>query len=241
VTEESKALASAARDALTGAVFTGLAELVYAGDKYDTVFAALCNAAPRLVHGCDHASLMVRRDGSFETAASSDDVAKQIDALEREVGDGPCVDAIVDEAYQLDADLETKSQWPLLAERVREETPVRGMAGFRMMVGGAKVGALNIFSDTRGALTVVSADQAAVLAAFASVALAAVEQREQATTLREGLQSNREIGKAVGLLMTAHKVNDDEAFGILRRASQDLNMKLAEVAREFVTHHNNRR
>lgn len=45
-------MAGAFRDALTGTVFTGLARLVYAGDDYDTVLAALCDAA-RLVHGCD--------------------------------------------------------------------------------------------------------------------------------------------------------------------------------------------
>jgi transcriptional regulator with GAF, ATPase, and Fis domain len=227
-------------DALTGAVFSGLAKLVYAGDDYDKVFAALCDAAPRLVNGCDHASLMVRRGTSFDTAASSDDIAREIDHLEREIGDGPCVDAIVDEAYQLDADVQTHSQWPRLAERVRQETPVRGMAGFRIMVDGDKVGALNIFSDTPGALTVTSADQGTLLAAFASVTLSALQHKEQATTLREGLDSNREIGKAVGLLMAAHKVDDEEAFAILRRASQDMNMKLVEVAREVVTHRNRR-
>ena len=39
-----------------------------------------------------------------------------------------------------------------------------------------------------------------------------------------------EIGKAVGLLMAAHRVTADEAFAILRKTSQDLNIKLASVA-----------
>ena len=48
-----------------------------------------------------------------------------------------------------------------------------------------------------------------MLTAFASVTLAALERGEEATTLRRGLESNREIGKAVGLLMAMHDIDDD--------------------------------
>ncbi len=109
-----------------------------------------------------------------------------------------------------------------------------GALGYRLFLEGQKVGALNIFSDEPGALTSRSADQGAVLAAFASVSLAALRAREEAESLRQGLQSNREIGKAVGLLMAAHRVSADEAFAILKRTSQDLNMKLAQVAVQVV-------
>jgi AmiR/NasT family two-component response regulator len=73
-----------------------------------------------------------------------------------------------------------------------------------------------------------------VLASFASVSLLALRAREEADSLRQGLQSNREIGKAVGLLMAAHRVSADEAFAILKRTSQDLNMKLVHVAAQVV-------
>ena len=62
----------------------------------------------------------------------------------------------------------------------------------------------------------------------------------QARTLREGLDSNREIGKAVGLMMAFHKVGDDDAFDILRKASQDMNLKISEIAGQIVHHHNQR-
>lgn len=58
--------------------------------------------------------------------------------------------------------------------------------------------------------------------------------RQQAKDLGAGLASNREIGKAVGLLMAAHRVTEQEAFGILDRTSQDLNLKLADVAARVV-------
>jgi AmiR/NasT family two-component response regulator len=83
-------------------------------------------------------------------------------------------------------------------------------------------------------------DQAAVLAAFTSVALAAVSGQQSADTLKAGLVSNREVGKAIGLLMAFHKINDEQAFDILRKASQDMNVKLSVIAREVVDHHNKR-
>nr|WP_239579359.1 GAF and ANTAR domain-containing protein [Microlunatus panaciterrae] len=220
-------------------VYARLAEIVYSEGGYDEILQGVCDAARQLVDGCDHSSIMLRRSEGFVTVASSDEVGSMIDAIERAVHEGPCLDAIEDNPIQLDTDL-TKSTWPRLAARVLVETPVRGAAGFRLLVGGNKVGALNIFSDTAGALTAESVNQGSILASFVSVALTAAAEQREAETLRTGLASNREIGKAIGLLMAFHKIDDQAAFALLRKTSQDLNMRLTEVARQVVDHHNTR-
>jgi transcriptional regulator with GAF, ATPase, and Fis domain len=227
-------------DADTALVFRSLADLVYAQDDYAQVHAAVVHAAPRVVTGCHHASLMLRDGEEFCTAAASDDVARFIDEMERELGEGPCVDAIVDDPTYVAPDLSQPSDWPRLSARVLAETQVRGMAGFRMFAGDRTVGALNLFSDDPGGLTQQSVHQGMVLASFVTMAVLTAEQREAASSLREGLLSNREIGKAVGLMMAFHKVSDDDAFAMLRKASQDMNIKVAEVARQVVEHHNSR-
>lgn len=214
--------------------FAALARLLHEHAGMPDVCQAICDAAPQLVPGVDHASIMVNDRGTYRTLASSDAVGAAVDRLEREVGEGPCVDAIEHEAYQLDADIQTQSAWPALAARVLAETPVRGLAGYRLLVDGRKTGALNLFSDTPGALDAAAADQGAVLAAFASVALGSSAHQEQARTLAAGLESNREIGTAIGLLMAAHAITAQEAFETLRSASSRLNRKLAVVAREIV-------
>ncbi len=225
-------------DAATAEVFRGLAAFVYATNDYEQVYDAVVQAAPGLVVGCDHASLMLRRKDRFVTSAASDDVARHVDELERTLGEGPCLDAILDEAVYHDADLTDGCPWPRLQERVLAETPVRGMAGFRLMVGTEKTGALNLFSDTPGALTPEGVDQAIVLASFVTVAIFAAHERQQADSLRAGLASNREIGKAIGLLMAFHKISDEDAFAMLREASQQMNLKLTEVAKRVIDHHN---
>lgn len=219
--------------------FRTLAEVVYSGDSHTSVQESLCHAAVELVEGCDHASLMVRRQGRVRTAAASDEIALAADALELELGEGPCLDALDDD--QPDAhfcnDLQDGCQWPGLAARLRADLGLEGMAGFRIRQDGAKVGALNIFSDTTGGLRPVSLDQASLLSSFASVALAAADRGEEASTLRLGLESNREIGKAVGLLMAMHEVDADEAFGLLAKVSQEMNLKVADVAAQLIAKH----
>ncbi len=215
-------------------VFAALAEIIYQGSDVNQMYAAICVAATLTVRGCDHASLLVRENDKYVTVGASDRLAQTVDELERRAGDGPCIDAIEEETPQIDPDLTTPSLWPKLASVLVAETPVRGAMGFRLLVDKRKGAALNLFSDTPNMFDAESAGRAAVLAAFASVAINAVGKGEDASSLRRGLLSNREIGKAVGMLMLLHDMGEDEAFDLLRRHSQALNIKLADVAREVI-------
>jgi GAF domain-containing protein len=182
---------------------------------------------------------MLRRNGRIQTVGASDAIARKVDELETELGEGPCLDAI-DESepdQHLCEDLTTASRWPTLAGMILEHTGIKGMAGFRIRQDGQKVGALNVFSDTAGALSGHSLDQAIMLTSFASVTLAALERGEEASTLRRGLESNREIGKAIGLLMAMHDIDDDQAFQMLSKVSQEMNIKVADVANQVIQHH----
>ena len=71
-----------------------------------------------------------------------------------------------------------------------------------------------------------------VLATHGSVLLTATLSRDRAENLRRALQSNREIGVAMGILMQRHALTRDQAFAVLRRASQDANRKLSDIATE---------
>jgi hypothetical protein len=220
-------------------VFSALAEIIYQGSQSSEIYAAICVAATLVVTGCDHASLLVRQGGRYVTVGASDRIAQRIDDMERLAGDGPCVDAIEEETPQIEPDLTAPTQWPKLAARLVAETPVRGAMGFRILVDRRKTGALNLFSDKPNAFDAESAGQAILLASFASVAINAVAHGEDVATLRRGLMSNREIGKAVGMLMMLNGVDEHEAFDVLRRYSQDLNIKLADVARTVIEHRGN--
>ena len=134
-----------------GELFDQLAQVIYAASEFGAIYEAIVTAAPRLVSGCDHASRMIEEHGVFATVAASDDTARTVDGLERISDQGPCLDAIASDRPQLESDLVATSPWPELGKAIVAETTVRGGAGFRMIVGGSKVGALNLFSDRAGA------------------------------------------------------------------------------------------
>lgn len=218
--------------------FTSLAKLVYHGQTYGDIFAEICRLAPVVVPGCDRACITMISAGEQPVLeATTDPIAAKVDALEWEVGEGPCVDAILTQRFEWDPDITTRPAWPKLADRILTETPVRGMVGYRIVVNDRKVGALNVFSDTAGAFTQEDADLGAILVSFASVALTAASQREEAATLRQGMLSNREIGKALGMLMVTHDLDDEEAFKRLRQASNRLNTRLVDVAQRVLAEH----
>ncbi len=223
-------------------LFPELAQLLGPADPNgnDDMCLRLCITAARVVPGCHHASLMRVRDGKAETIAASDEVALMIDDAERASGEGPCLDAITEESGQLSTDLCTDTSWPTLSAWIVANTPVRSALAFRLVMGGQKVGALNLFSDLREGITAASVNHAAIFAAFAAAAVNSAYERRRADDLAAGLHSNREIGKAVGLLMAFHKIDDNQAFAILRHTSQDLNIKVAHVAEEIVEHHRRR-
>nr|WP_314141556.1 GAF and ANTAR domain-containing protein [uncultured Rhodococcus sp.] len=218
-------------------VFAALADIVYRGSSAEEIYTAICNAAVLIVPHCDHASLMLMRHGKPVTVAASDDIARVVDDIERATGEGPCLDAITSEAAQLESDFRTPTQWPAMARGVLNRTPVRGAMGFRLKVDDRKVGALNLFTDKPGVFDADSASKAIILTAFTAVAVAAVMNGQEASTLRDGLESNREIGKAIGLIMALHDVSGDEAFALLRKSSQDLNVKIADLAATVVDRH----
>ena len=60
-------------------VFAALAEIIYQGSDVNEMYAAICIAATLTVHGCDHASLLVRDNDRYLTVGASDRLAQQID------------------------------------------------------------------------------------------------------------------------------------------------------------------
>ncbi|WP_185748809.1 ANTAR domain-containing protein [Humibacillus xanthopallidus] len=56
----------------------------------------------------------------------------------------------------------------------------------------------------------------------------------KAEHLQLALNHSRDIGAAVGILMAQHKMQQTEAFELLRRTSQDQNRKLYELALDVV-------
>jgi len=77
-----------------------------------------------------------------------------------------------------------------------------------------------------------------ILATLAATALdAAVDRRgadERSAHLERAILTREVIGQAQGILMERARITAEQAFDILRRASQHLNEKLRDVAQALV-------
>lgn len=211
--------------------FSSIAEVLGKGDDA-RLHEAVARAAVRAVPGCDHAAVSLLRNGKFETAAASDDIARRLDALQAQTGDGPCLDVATGPAWEHHLDLESVSDPTEFQHRLREETPIRAVIAYRLVADGQKSGALNLAADSPHAFDDGSAEQAAVLAAFATVAVTASTANRRQRELQQALDTSREIGVAVGIIAASYGMPADEAFQVLVRASQELNRKLRDIAHE---------
>jgi hypothetical protein len=201
-------------------------------------------AAQAIVPGADVVSVVLRGpDGRLDTVASSHPVGQKVDALQDEVGEGPSHTAMhrTGVGTSMDRMRGPDAPWPTFGARAADEFELGAVLSTGMFPGGEppRFGALNFYSWPADGLDTADRDHALVLAAHAATAVAAVQARTaaelRASQLRQALQSRDVIGQAKGVLMERRGLTADEAFDVLRRTSQDLNVKLREVAATLVT------
>jgi GAF domain-containing protein len=223
-----------AGEAVTNTTFTQLARLLRDGRGFEHTCSVLSSAALAVISGCDHASIAVLASSrTFTTFGATDDIVETADAIQREVGEGPCLEASIDEDIKHDRDLSKHPTWPRFAARLLERTPIRAALACPLVLDGNRGGALNLFADTPGAFTEEDVSNAAVLAAFASVAVAGALERDRAEQLSIAVTTNRTIGAAVGILMATHHISQPDAFAMLSAASQRVNRKLHDLAADI--------
>ena len=216
-------------------VFANIARHLQAGDTPEKVQERISRAAVDTVDGCDHAAIsVIHRRGAIETVGATDEVPHQVDAIQYEVGQGPCLDAIREHEVFLIEDLAADERWPPFSHRAAKETGVRSMLSFRLFVEDDTIGALNLYSRKVEAFDEDACAVGTVLAAHAAIAMQGAREHDRAEHLEQALESNREIGMAMGVIMARGRITQAQAFAVLQRASQYLNRKLHDVAAEVV-------
>ena len=210
-----------------------LADRVGDGDG-GPAFEELVRIAVAHVAGAGSASLTLRRGSRMRTEVATDETARQADRLQRHPGCGPGTDAAFSDSVYLTGDVGSDARWPRWGHALRHELGLNSVLWQRFTLLGEPevMAALTIYSDRRDAFDERAAGMGLVLASHGSLLVTAALARGRAMHLLRGLQSNREIGVAIGILMQQHRISRDAAFDMLRAASQHSNRKLAEVASE---------
>jgi hypothetical protein len=200
----------------------------------ESVLDVLTSLAVSEVPGAQRAGVTLVTKGGFQTMAATDDVVRAVDQIQYALGSGPCVDAAVEESVYRTGDLRTDDRWPEFGRRAASENGVISMLSFRLYVeeDDSLVGALNLYSDLPDAFDDEALGTGLLLATHGALALSGATARKKAAHLMTALSTSRDIGVAMGVVMAQLKVDREQAFDLLRIASQHTHRKLADLALE---------
>jgi GAF domain-containing protein len=181
--------------------------------------------------GASHGSVvLVHRGGRLESAASTDALVEEADRLQVEFGEGPTYDALQEETSVVVADAADDSRWPKWSSEM-VSVALRSVLSVRLRTPTTTVGALNLFDP---AVDSFGGRDNSIAQVYADHAAVAVANARSESTLWQAIEARKLIGQAQGILMERFDLSDDQAFAVLRRYSQDNNVKLRDVAQRLI-------
>lgn len=187
------------------------------------------------IDGCDAAGIFLVENEQVATAASSDPVVLELDRLQVATHQGPCLDAVSATGTVYADDLATDVRWSRFAPAA-VEAGIRSTLAIRL--AARRASALNLYARLPRAFGATDRAKGLIFATLAGIAIDAAEQRasddERAENLLTALRTRELIGQAQGILMERERITADQAFDVLRRASQHLNIKVREVAQTLI-------
>jgi hypothetical protein len=185
------------------------------------------------------ATITVLLHGQLLTVTSSHAAAWQADQLQYDLDAGPCVEAVHRGTETVVRNLETDDRWPdwrqealRLGFRSASATPVSTDDGAASL-------ALNLYSREVDAFDGGLMKRAQILAGETTrglrIALRIADQRAVNDQLQAALVSRSTIDQALGVIMGQNRCTREEAFAVLRKASQHRNVRLRDVAASVIT------
>jgi transcriptional regulator with GAF, ATPase, and Fis domain len=205
-------------------------DLYAAPDEIDRLQLGV-DLAVKFVTGCDHASVTLLRSGKMMTPVASDDLVRRGDAMQYELGEGPCVDAVRSHETVISQDLRQEKRWPRWTPSALANLDIGAMMSLWLSNNGRSYGALNLYADRTQAFD--PEDYACAHALAAQVSVAVAGQREIGER-GVAMESRMQIGQAQGILMERLNIDAEQAFAHLRRISQSENRKLITICNEIV-------
>lgn len=195
-------------------------------DILDSVTAT----AVELIPGVDTAGILLIHGSAHESISGTAEIPKHLDDLQMSLGEGPCMQAALDDTEVVTDDFRSEARWPRYSPAVLDIGVLSGLS-FKMFTADRTAGALNLFGFQPRAWT---DDDLAIGGVLAAHATAAVLAHQHVDHLRAALRSRDQIGQAKGIIMERYGVDDLRAFEMMREISQTTNAKLFDVARKVI-------
>lgn len=214
----AEALATAARE-------------IHAQVDLASTLDAIVQSARRSLPGVDHVGIsVVHKRGQVETVAGTDPLVWELDAIQYDLGEGPCVDAIRHAPVTVANALRHDQRWPRYVPQAVERGVGAQMA-LRLYVEDETLGGLNLYATATDTIDPDLQHLATLFATHAALALGKARHEED---LNAALATRKVIGQALGIVMERYHLDEDRAFQFLVRVSQASNVKLRDIAQELV-------
>jgi GAF domain-containing protein len=196
---------------------------------HDTVERVL-DYALKAVNCTSAGIIFVHAKNRVETVATTHPMVADFDRVQFECGQGPDINVTPDRYSVLVSDTRTDSRWPDWARYVAD-AGVRSVLGTRLYTSATTIGSLNLYDAEANHFSVEDQQVAHILARHAAVAL---DSAKDTANLWRAIDARKTIGQAQGILMERFSIDADRAFAVLRRYSQDNNIKLHAVAERLI-------
>lgn len=225
------------------ASFAEISRALYSAHTVKETLHRIVSFSVGTIDGCSGAGISFLQGDEIVTPVWTEPKVLEVDTMQYTTGQGPCLDAIARGESFYAEDLLTDPRWPSFGP-MAAEAGMRSLLSF-CLFGEATLGALNLYAGLPRAFGATDRAKGLIFATHAGVALAAARELEETTqalaietkrlqNLHGALASRQVIGRAEGILMQRELITADEAFDLLRRASQHLNTKLRAVAQYVV-------
>ncbi|WP_090968119.1 GAF and ANTAR domain-containing protein [Nocardioides exalbidus] len=218
-------------------VFVEVADTLVAGfDLIEFLHTVAQHAAD--VSGGAVGLVLADEQGNLHYMSASGDVARELELLQLDLGEGPCLDCFRSGAAVVNTDLvQAETSWPHFAP-LAVGKGVRSVHAFPMRLRERVIGALNVFGGDGELLT---ADEARAVQAMADVATIAIIQeqaiaRAEVVTeqLQAALNSRIVIEQAKGAVARALGISVNEAFELMRARARHTRVPLTGLAYDLV-------
>lgn len=200
----------------------------------ESTFLAIVEGALAVVPGACWAGISLIRDGTVQARVPSDPLIAELDMVQSDLGEGPCLDALRTHRPVLINDTASDSRWPGFTPAAAERG-VRSLVSYPLFVqAGTTLGTLNLYARVTGAFADESIPIGELVAQHASVAMAGAAAQTQ---FDSAIASRDVIGQAKGMLMLRERITSADAFALMVKTSQETNIKLIDIARWLIEEH----
>jgi putative methionine-R-sulfoxide reductase with GAF domain len=179
----------------------------------------------------------VMRKKKPATVASSDPLGRELDELQLQFGDGPCLSALRRMTTVHVPEVTSEFRWPDYIAAV-SRAGVGSILAVPLTLEGESRAAMNLFSQRLHGFSGEGIDSAEEFASQTSrtlrLALRIAHVIDARNDLAAAMQSRTVIDIATGVIMAQNRCSQEAAMRILKSASSLRNIKLRDVAASVV-------